>query len=166
MKTIPLTRGQFAIVDDEDYKRLSKYKWYANKDKCGGWHAQRQYRQNGKVFCVLMHREIMNAPSGKNVDHIDHNRLNNRKDNLRCCTQAQNLWNQKPNKARKYKGIYRTSNGKWRVTIWANGIAYQLGCFAHEAAAAREYDKIAKLIHGEFAYLNFPEKILKKSHFE
>lgn len=163
MKRIPLTRGKYALVDDEDYERLSKHKWRANKAKNGLWYAERQYRDHsdgtkyGKQIYVSMHREVMKASKGKYIDHIDHNGLNNQKSNLRFCTQTQNCWNQRSKK--KYKGVYRADikkGVKWTVNIQANGVSHYLGCFTCQKTAAKEYDKLAKILHGEFAQLNFP----------
>lgn len=161
MKEIPLTKGYVAVVDDEDYEKISRHRWYVNLNKRRQY-AHRQYRYRGKQVLVLMHRLIINAPKGKNVDHIDGDGLNNQKSNLRLCTQAQNLWNQcrwsKNGLSRRYKGVQRDQKGKWAVFISINGVTHRLGRYAHEIAAAREYDKLARLLHGEFAFLNFPQK--------
>lgn len=165
MKEIQLTRGKVTIVDDEDFERLNQHKWWANKgnEKRPYWYALRQYRDpskgpnHGKRVLVLMHREVINAPKEVFVDHINGDRLDNRKQNLRLCTNAQNLQNQKRYKP-GYKGIYRNKDGRWAVMIQANGVYHYLGRYKSERTAAKEYDKIAKLLHGEFANLNFPEK--------
>lgn len=165
MKRIPLTRNQFALVDDEDYKELSKHKWYFNRNK-KNCYAHRQYRDSErrnkkglkKQVVVLMHRQIMNAPKGISIDHINHNGLDNRRQNLRFSTHSQNLQNQRV-KEEKYKGIGKSPDGKkWQVIIAAKGVKHYLGMFTHAETAAREYDKLAKLLHGEFACLNFPER--------
>ena len=157
MKEIKLTRGQVAMVDDEDYEMISRHRWYSNKAG-DNWYAHRQYRDNGKQVLVLMHRLITDAPKGKNVDHIDGNGLNNQKKNLRLCSHTQNLWNQrKRNKG--YKGVTRHPNSdKWAVHITHHHETIYLGCFTCQEAAARNYDKLAKILYGEFACLNFPEK--------
>jgi len=152
-RRIPITQGRFAIVDGEDYYQLAKYRWTAtDSDKP---YASR--RSAGKS--IKMHRWIMNAPDELVVDHIDHNRLNNRKANLRLCTIAQNNYNATPRKHSfsKYKGVcWNKKNKKWVVTIRYNKIKYDLGYFDNEIVAAKAYDKKAKEFHREFAYLNFP----------
>ena len=163
MKQIPLTRGQIALVDDDDYEELSKYKWHANKGKCT-WYAYRQYRHSviknkkghSKQVLVSMHRQIIKPPENKNIDHRDGNGINNQKHNLRICCHAENTRNQR-RRGVGYKGVYRTANNKrWLVVISVNGMIHRLGSFTCEKAAAKEYDKLAKLLHGEFACLNFP----------
>lgn len=165
MKKIPLTRGQFALVDDDDYAELSGYKWYATKSP-NAWYAHRQFRHNtiknkkgqGKQIYVSMHRQIMKAPKSKNIDHKNGNGLDNRKSNLRFCTHAENMRNQKTMSC-GYKGLRKTPDGKkWGVQICVDGVRHNLGLFTSQKAAAKEYDKLAKLLHGEFAALNFPNQ--------
>jgi len=151
---IALTQGRFVIVDAEDFDRLNQYQWYACKCK-GTYYAARCER--GKT--IRMHREIMRAPKGLLVDHIDHNGLNNRKSNLRLCTNAQNCYNQRANAngTSKYKGVswYKCSR-KWSARVRCDGKFYNLGDYEDEIKAAVVYDKMAKELFGEFACLNFP----------
>jgi hypothetical protein len=99
---IPLTQGKFAIVDAEDFDRLKQYQWHACKCK-STFYACRA--EGGRT--IRMHRQIMCAPKGLLVDHIDHNGSNNRKSNLRLCTHAQNCYNQQVSStgSSKYKGV-------------------------------------------------------------
>ncbi len=156
MKRISLTQGKFALVDDEDFERINQYKWYAGKNK-------RTYYA-GRHFCsrttIRMHRVIMNAPKGMEVDHRDGNGLNNCKGNLRFCTQSQNQQNQQALQGGTslYKGVSsHTKDKKWRACITLNSKTYYLGNFYNEIKAALAYDEKAKELFGEFAYLNFPE---------
>jgi hypothetical protein len=155
-RLIPLTRGQFAIVDAEDYPRLSQYTWFAEGTP-KNYYAVR--KKNGKS--IKMHREILNAPDHLVVDHIDHNGLNNRKKNIRACTFAQNccnLRNIRP-KTSKYKGVcWNKRLKKWTAAIRCNNRTYHLGYFKDEIDAARAYDKAAKKYHGRFASLNIPNE--------
>ena len=154
---IPLTQGKFAIVDTEDFDRLIQYKWCAAKNK-GTFHAHRG--SNGKT--VLMHREIMHAPKGVVCDHKNHNRLDNRKSNLRLCTPAQNQYNKRPKKgcASRYKGVVlRRDCKRWRAQIRYHHKRIHLGDFDDQMEAAMAYDDKAAELFGEFAYLNFPERI-------
>lgn len=165
IKLIPLTRGKYAIVDKEDFEELAKYKWYVNHNNFL-WYACRQYRNpnilnskgKSKQVVVLMHRQIMKASKGSNIDHQNHYALDNRKTNLRFCSQSQNSQNSLKRKATisKYKGVF-LSRGKWRVCICYKGTKISLGRFNNIETAARQYDKIAKLLFGEFACLNFPD---------
>ncbi len=100
--TIPLTQGYFAIVDADDYERLSQYKWHVKVSSYGCYAYRTENRKR-----IAMHREILNAPPGMHCDHINHNGLDNRKANLRLCTPQQNSFNQKPrsNCTSRYKGV-------------------------------------------------------------
>ena len=153
-RLIPLTRGQFAVVDAKDYPVLSQYTWFAEgTDK--NYYAVR--KENGKS--IKMHRQITNAPDHLVVDHIDHNGLNNRNSNLRNATFTQNCQNQRrlSHKTSKYKGVYwHKKNKKWAAQITSNKKTYRLGYFTNETEAALTYDKAARKFHGEFASLNFP----------
>jgi hypothetical protein len=154
-RRIPLTRGKFVLVDAEDYYRLVKFRWTASASG-NTFYASRGH--NGTT--LMMHRAIMGAPKHLVVDHIDHNGLNNRRSNLRLSSLAQNSCNVVSRKGTsKYKGVHwKRINKKWVASIQLNGKAYHLGCFADEIAAAIAYDEKAKVLHREFACLNFPPK--------
>lgn len=156
IRFIALTRNKVAIVDAQDYDRVSQYKWYANK-KGYNWYACR----NENYSVVYMHRVITNAQKGMMVDHADHNALNNRRSNLRICTSSQNHQNRKWTRgSSKYKGVYWDKRyRKWCATICFEGRNYYLGSFDDEIEAAKAYDKKALELFGEFAYLNFPEEV-------
>jgi len=155
VRFIPLTQGKFAIVDADDYDRLATHKWYAYKSGFTYYAGRRDAHRP-----IIMHRQIMNAPKGLLVDHINNNGLNNRKNNLRLCTKAQNTLNRRPvcNSASKYKGVcrYRRLN-KWQAQIMYHGKRTYLGRFVDEETAAIAYDRMAEKLFGEFAYLNFPQ---------
>lgn len=157
MKTINLTQGQVALVDDEDYEYLAQFKWNAHKSGVT-YYAERHAPVDGKQYYVKMHREIMNTPKGMEVDHIDHNGLNCQKSNMRNCTHKQNMTNQRPRGKSKYRGVsWSERMGKWHGYI--SNPPTHLGYFDSEEETARRYDKFAKIRFGEFANLNFPNKI-------
>ncbi len=155
VRYIPLTRGLFAIVDAADYERVSKYKW------CASGSGDRAYAcrsDNGRY--VSLHRFLMNPPKGMVVDHIDGNRLNNRRSNLRICTVRQNTWNSRPKgRSSRYKGVCRDRDKKkWVVYVRHEGHNWYMGRFDIEIEAARAYDRKAFELFREYAWLNFPEE--------
>lgn len=158
MKQIPLTQGQFALVDDKDFEYLNQFKWQALKDKVT-YYAVRSVTLNKKQYPVLMHRVILEIADPKmQGDHMDHNGLNNQRYNLRIVTRKQNIRNSTGNKksASIYKGVtYIKSSKKWCAQISINGKNKHLGVFTDEIEAAKKYDEMARLHYGEFAYLNF-----------
>jgi len=153
MKKIKLTREQYAIVDDENYRELNRYKWHARYDlHSASYYATRHKEQ----IMVQMHRIILNAPRGIQVDHINHNTLDNRIENLRMCTNSQNHMNRKPHKntTSKYKGVCLPQNKKWVAQIHVNKKQVHLGYFELEIQAAKAYNKAARKYFGKFALLN------------
>ena len=158
MKEIKLTQGKFALVDDEDFDELNKFKWYA-QGGANSFYARRDISNNGKRYRILMHRKILGLTNPNiHCDHVNNNGLDNQKSNLRGCTVSENLRNSKPfiNSTSKYKGVsfYKRDN-KWRAQIMIDGKETHLGYFKDEIEAAKVYDKAAKVHHKEFAYKNF-----------
>ena len=161
-RRIRLTQGKFAIVDPDDYPRLSKHKWRICRTKGKNvLYAERSIRlPNGKYSRLLMHRQIIHVPEGYVIDHINGNGLDNRKANLRPATVAQNAWNSKKRNPRSgYKGVcFDKDKGLWRAAIVCNRKRIHLGYFKDKTTAAKAYDKAAKKYHGQFASLNFPRR--------
>lgn len=145
---IHLTKNMSCIVDEEDFNILNKYKWY---------YQNRGYACNDKLG--LLHRFIMQCPRGLVVDHINGDKLDNRKSNLRICTQRENTFNSNgSNKTSKYKGVsWCSQKHKWKAQICINKKNTYLGLFLNEIDAARKYDKIAILNYKDFSKLNFPK---------
>lgn len=158
MKEIQLTQGKVAIVDDEDFERVSKYKWYYN---------ERYAKTTIHYKKVYLHKFLMECPKGMQVDHKDGDTLNNQKSNLRIATPAENTRNRPgdKNSTSKYKGVSLHKqkdkrNGKiylyqcWQAHICIDGKPSKIGGFKTEIEAAIAYNEAAKKHHGEFAKLN------------
>lgn len=152
MQSIVLSQGKVALVDNEDYIELSKYKWYVG---ARGYAIRHPKMMKGvRRGHIAMHRVIMNAPEGMEVDHKDGDRLNNQKSNLRICTRKQNLHNQKTPKNNKsgYRGIYyRKVEGVWEAALKCDGKRYSRQCKTKEKAI-EAWNELAKKYYGEFAY--------------
>ena len=149
MKKIQLTRGQVALVDDEDFEYLNQWLWTAQPN--GSNYYALRYKH------IWMHRVIMKTPKGMYTDHINHNGLDNRKANLRICSRSQNLRNQKlsKNNTSGYKGVHWKKNQrKWLSKISLNGTQLVLGLFTAKKEAAKVYNEAAKKYYGAFAYQN------------
>lgn len=156
MKEISLSKGLVALVDDDDYEWLSKYKWYACRGK-SGWYAVHETRQSEGGRVIRMHREIVDAQPGELVDHWNHDTLDNRRENLRLCSDTQNCANQKlrVDNTSGYKGVgWNSRVRKWRAQLGMQGHRVHLGLFESPVDAARAYNAAAIKYFGEFAYLN------------
>lgn len=142
MKLIPLTQGQFAKVDDDDFERISKFKWCSSFEVYrfyavrGGW-------VDGKTVAIRMHRVIMNAKRGQYVDHINHDGLDNRRTNLRICTNGENMRNRSGPQKNSTSGIlgvrWRKDRSKWESRMCVNGKNMSLGHFENKHDATRAY---------------------------
>ena len=154
MKHIELTQGKIAIVDDEDYEWLSKYKWCARREDGDHWYAIR--KSAGKH--LRMHREILKCPETLHVDHKNGDGLDNRRSNLRTCSNKQNGANRKKNRGQsssKFKGVHRKRNKNgWYAQIFVDGKQKSLGVFETERDAALAYNEAAIFSYGEFARVN------------
>lgn len=165
-RLIPLTQGQFAIVDPEDYDRLTKRKWRASwSNYTNSFYAI----SNDKGSTIKMHREVLCAPKQCLVDHKRSGQtLDNRKSNLRLANRFQNCHNRRMLKSNTsgFRGVTRnTKTNKWRAKININGKMIHLGYYEISLNAAQTYDKAAFDHYGEFAALNFPLETLQPDTF-
>lgn len=151
---IPLTKGVFALVDEEDFGKVSQYNWTALKSPRTHYAYFRRARA-----VVYLHRFIMDAPNGTQVDHQDGNGLNCRRNNMRVCSCRNNHQNiRKTGKltSSQFKGVvWDKSRAKWAARVKTGGVTYFLGRFDSEEDAAHAYDTSAIRMFGEFARLNF-----------
>ena len=148
----------YVIVDDEDFERLNKYSWCLfSSSRHFINYASRGIRKNGKTKGVSMHRFILNAPKGMEVDHINGNGLDNRKENIRICSHAENMRNQKmrKNNISGLRGVcWDKKKKEWGANIYLNYKQIRLGSFSDMKDAALAYNEAAKKYHGAFACLN------------
>jgi phage-related protein len=153
-KNISLSQGKTAQVDDDMYAYLSQWKWFCTAQ---GYAVRHTSRKQGHKS-IFMHREIMKAPVGMDVDHRDGDGLNNQRSNLRVCTHQQNMHNTKLRKTNSsgYRGVYwNKMSRKWQAYIRHDGQQQYLGVFVDIKDAARAYDHAARKFRGEFASTNF-----------
>jgi HNH endonuclease len=154
--------GTFRVlIDPEDWPRVSGRNWHVSKRR-HGFYFHTDIYVGTKRTGVALHRLIMNAPDGVQVDHIRHNYCDNRKSHLRLGTQLQNNANRRklPGKSSRYKGVSRYKTCEWQASIKINRKSRYLGHCPDtpegEIDCARLYDCAARELHGEFALLNFP----------
>ncbi len=148
----------FTLIDDADYDWLSGYDWHVTNHK-KNWYVQTNIKANGKKTILRMHRLIMNAQEGEEVDHRNGNGLHNYRSNLRMCNHSQNAQNKKPLKGytSRYKGVFLPKKSKrWVAQIMKDYKNIHIGTFQSEIEAAKTYDRAAIKLFGEFARPNFP----------
>lgn len=149
---VSLTQGMFAIVDAGDVKAVSRFKWRVSVGARGHRYA---VTWDGGAR-VLMHRLLTGAPDGMVVDHVDGDGINNRRENMRVCTQAQNVMNRTSALHQSgRKGLrHDPQSGHWGARVAVSGKRPWLGTFKTEAEARAAYNEAAQKLHGEFALLN------------
>lgn len=162
-KEVPLTKGYTAIVDDEDYDRVVKIRWHVLTGRINSpTYASSSQKINGKWKNVSLHRYILNAPIGIQVDHRNGDGLDNRRANLRVASVAQNAYNRRPMKGSfsGYKGVRHKmfTRDRWIASIGHERRLLHIGMYDTAEEAARAYDAKAKELFGEFAYVNFPDE--------
>lgn len=137
MKKIPLTQGKYALVDNADFEKVSVLKWHFDR----GYAVYKNNRTTGKVY---MHRFILNTKIGKYCDHKNRKGLDNRRNNLRICTQSENIYNAKIHKDNTsgFKGVsWHKINRKWTAYITHKWKRIYLGSYHNKIDAAKAYNK-------------------------
>jgi len=153
VRLIPLAEGFYAYVDAADYEWLSQWQWHMAS---GGYAAR-----SVKGRQIFMHREIMQPPEGMVVDHVDGNKANNCRFNLRVCTRRENQGNLPKQRGThsRFKGVsYNKRRDRYFAQCDFGGKHRWLGFFDDEVEAARAYDHAAVEECGEFARVNFPQE--------
>lgn len=144
MKKICLTQGFYALVDDEDYERLAQYKWYTNTQK--NRHTSYAIRVvQGRT--VYMHRVIMNASKGLEIDHINGNGLDNRRENLRICSRSENQRNSYKHRNGKPLGVYKMKMGKYvyyGAQLRIDGKTKGIGSFKTQKEAVEAFNQVIR----------------------
>jgi HNH endonuclease/AP2 domain-containing protein len=147
----PMPCGRVFKFDLDDYEKVDRHPWQSNRygyaRACIG-----TKKQN-----ILLHRFLLDAPTTLEVDHINGNRLDNRRSNLRLSTSQTNAWNRRPKNGNRFKGIRRRTQKRWLASIYFENKQITIGNFDSPEEAARAYDVKAKELFGEFARLNFPK---------
>lgn len=147
--SIPLSQNKYALVDKRDFEWLNQWKWYY----ANGYAVRSDYSEGKPAKQIKMHRQIADGPDNLEVDHINHDTLDNRRINLRRVTKAQNQQNanRPKNNTSGYKGVHKPHRGRgWVVNIQKQYIGY----FYDIHEAARAYNNEAIKRYGEFARLN------------
>jgi hypothetical protein len=161
-RRIYLGEGVWTVLDEQDYYRLGHFKWTVIGDS-GKFYAVRSVKVGQvKTKTLRLHREIMNPPKRRLVDHKNGDSLDNRRDNLRLATRAQNVHNRRKTKSKtssRFIGVfYEKRYHYWVAKIEHKGKVIWLGSFKSEVEAAKAYDRAALKLRGEFARLNFPRE--------
>ena len=165
MKEMLLSKGELCLVSDEDYDWICHLKWY--RGTCGYAVVYIYCPKTKKQHGLFMHRVILRLKSNESCDHINGNRLDNRRENLRIATQAENVRNASAQKGStsKFKGVYwNKRRKKWHSQVRIGSTRFHLGFYKEEEEAGRAYDKKASELFGEFARLNFPTQCKEKEN--
>lgn len=154
---IPLTQGYVTLVDDDDAERVRAFKWQAFV-RPGRVYAARTARYEGERRTIYLHRWLMGASQGVQIDHKNRDTLDNRRStNLRLASCSENHANATGRGG--FKGVtFDKARNKWKSQVGFRGTHLNIGRFDTEIEAARAYDRMAAHLFGQFALLNFPEE--------
>lgn len=162
-----MVKGNEVKVDDEDFEYLNQWKWQINKGYATRIHHIAVIDRKQKVRLMSMHREVLRNNGleieGFDIDHINRDRLDNRKENLRIATRSQNNMNSKipVNNTSGFKGVsWHKQNKKWYARISVNRKVHRLGFFSDKMEAVKKYDQAMIKYFGEFALPNYVQKIM------
>jgi hypothetical protein len=158
MKELCLKTGQTVLVDDADFDVVSRWRWRTSTHpRTGKTYVNRAAWVNGRSVKVQLHRVIMDAPPGMDVDHIDGDPLNCQRSNMRLVTRMQNTWNSRRSRTSRsgFKGV-EPCGKRWRAVITVNRVRIHLGMFDTPELAAAAYDAAARKNFGDFCRVNFP----------
>lgn len=153
---VPVSPDCTALVDEDDYARVMEHSWYLN----GRGYAITSLYSPKRT--ISLHRFVIQAKQGEEVDHQNGNKLDCRKSNLRVASRGQNIHNRgkrRDGQASQYKGVRKHRQcERWEANIGINGRRKYLGLYKTEEQAAKAYDAAARQAYGEFAHLNFPDQ--------
>lgn len=158
MIEISLTQGKSTLVDDEDIIIANRYKWHALRGR-NTFYAVNNVCIDKQERPIYLHRLLLGLDAGdiRQVDHVNHNGLDNRRENLRIVDHRKNQWNSHPrsNCVSKYKGVtWDKQRGKWQARCMVDGHRYCIGRFDDELSAAIAYNSFATKCFCEYAFLN------------
>lgn len=160
MMEIELTQGYVAIIDDEDYEKVSKYKWHVEKKAGNKRYAKHVYREDNKAKTLRMHTLIMGEPPrGMVVDHISGDGLDNRRSNLRIISRRENSSNRHIRKRSnsQYQGVFHDKRiDRYRARVRVNGKLRVIGSFEREVDAHKAYDGAVKIIDEIYSSISNP----------
>lgn len=162
---VPLTQGSFSKIDVQDVTKVMRHLWYLYREPRTG----RKYAvREEQGVTVRLHRWLLGASDSEDVDHMNGDGLDNRRENLRKATASQNTYNARKRSpgTSKYKGVTRDANGRmtWRARIRVDRRLIHLGRFDTEEEAALAYDAAARRHFGTFACVNFPRNGEQSAH--
>jgi hypothetical protein len=154
---VPLTRGFVAQIDASDLHKVAGFNWFAVVQSYTVYAVRRVSGVKGRGSKISMHRQIIGATNDVQVDHVDLNGLNNRRENLRIATPQQNCFNRRKTRANTsgFKGVcWNRKSRKWQAGIRINGRSVHLGLFETIDAAYNAYCKAANQHYGEYARIS------------
>lgn len=161
-KEIKLVNGGVTLVDEQDYEQFASERWFRSPN---GYARRQGWNEDGTHWQIFLHREINKTPPHLITDHINRNKLDNRRSNLRDATKGPNSANSKVREGRKYKGVsFHAASGLWRCRVSCDGKEYT-SYHKSELDAAAHYGERAKTHFGEFSTANeLPEGYVPVPH--